>query len=418
MLFEKSYIIFCEIILFNFYTACASLDEFAGNRLGDTMHSRDEMDLLHLHILFRHGDRTPIFDPINSEASYEKMWPSGHGQLTDKGILQEFELGRWLRYKYGYFIPNHYNASDFHMRSTDIDRTLMSAQAVTAGLYYNSSSPLIPYGVAWRPVPVHTVSQKNDVLLSTASCPSLDVLRGLQMYSDAAIAYENEHRSLFDLLNKHLPNTIDRFNIDDVLDTAICMRAHNFTMPDWFTEKLMEELMDVVAFYWNLQYASTTEIIRLEIGVFINAVLEHITAITDGRTASVMEDHHLSAQHLLAYSAHDTDVTFLLAALGAFDRQLVEYSATVILELLVPKPPAPRHNFHLALLYKRGYQDNVGEYLALAPCSDKPAHEGCPLDLVLNYLQPFVLKEEEFAAACAAFSAKDEQTCNVPSTSC
>ncbi|VDP29137.1 unnamed protein product [Echinostoma caproni] len=118
-----------------------------------------ELKLQHLHLLFRHGDRSPINRRIIDQSTFNKLWPHGYGQLTDIGIEQEFELGRWMRKKYGNFIPSEYNASDFHMRSTDIDRTLMSAESVIAGVFLNSSTPLAGYGIHWRPIPVHTVPE-------------------------------------------------------------------------------------------------------------------------------------------------------------------------------------------------------------------------------------------------------------------
>ncbi|KAF5395065.1 Lysosomal acid phosphatase [Paragonimus heterotremus] len=373
------------------------------------------LKLQHIHVLFRHGDRTPLVDPINKDVPFVTTWPLGPGQLTEKGILQEYELGRWLRKKYEDFIPEKYNGSDFHMRSTDVDRTLMSAQCVSAGVFHNSSSPLQPYGINWRPIPVHTVSQEADVLLSVAPCPFLDLLRGLEMKSEAAIETEKNHSALFELINRNLGVKIDRYNLWEVSDTLTCMEAHDMQFPDWCSEQVYKELIEVETFYWNLMFTSRTEILRLEIGVFLSAFVDHVTSVVDNTYSPIIKGP-LSVQHLLAYSAHDTDVSYLLAALGVFDDHLVEYSAAVVLELLGPDPPAPSSYYRLRVLYKRGYPDDTGEYRVLPPCHGRSGEDGCPLDRVLRYLEPFLLKPDEHNIVCAVTQdSKDKRANPIPS---
>ena len=59
------------------------------------------------------------------------------------------------------------------VRSTDYDRTLMSAEANLAGLYPPNNSQVFESSVHWQPIPVHTVPQSQErvsvisILLST-----------------------------------------------------------------------------------------------------------------------------------------------------------------------------------------------------------------------------------------------------------
>lgn len=113
--------------------------------------------LVQVHMLFRHGDRSSIvpfpFDGYDPSA----VWPEGYGQLTQVGIEQQFLLGLWLTKYYENFMSPSYNVSTFHMRSSDIDRALMSAEAMMAGFFHGSETSLEKYGLHWRPVPTHTV---------------------------------------------------------------------------------------------------------------------------------------------------------------------------------------------------------------------------------------------------------------------
>ncbi|KAL5243057.1 hypothetical protein ACI65C_010467 [Semiaphis heraclei] len=43
------------------------------------------------------------------------------------GIEKHFELGKWLKKRYSEWLPEVYSAEDVHVRSSDYDRTIMSA---------------------------------------------------------------------------------------------------------------------------------------------------------------------------------------------------------------------------------------------------------------------------------------------------
>lgn len=49
-----------------------------------------------------------------------------------------------------------------YMRSSDIDRTLMSAQAVLNGLYPPNDAQRFRDNLDWQPIPVHTVPLSED----------------------------------------------------------------------------------------------------------------------------------------------------------------------------------------------------------------------------------------------------------------
>jgi hypothetical protein len=88
-----------------------------------------------------------------------------YGQLTAAGIEQHHRLGQYLRKRYNSLLNSTYVANEIVVRSTDFDRTLMSAQSNLAGLYpvLNRTDDK----VSIQPIPIHTVSMHDDFVGET-----------------------------------------------------------------------------------------------------------------------------------------------------------------------------------------------------------------------------------------------------------
>jgi lysosomal acid phosphatase len=111
--------------------------------------------------VIRHGDRTPTVEVPNSPYG----WKEGLGQLTSKGMQQEYKNGRDFRKMYVnkyHLLPSQYAYNQISVRSSDFDRTIMSAEAVLSGLYPIGTGPL-PNG--YQPIPIHTIQKDQDSLL-------------------------------------------------------------------------------------------------------------------------------------------------------------------------------------------------------------------------------------------------------------
>jgi len=52
-------------------------------------------------------------------------------------------------------------------RSTDYDRTLMSAEANLAGLYPPEGHQIFNPNISWQPIPVHTVPESEERVSSS-----------------------------------------------------------------------------------------------------------------------------------------------------------------------------------------------------------------------------------------------------------
>jgi hypothetical protein len=82
--------------------------------------------------------------------------------LLQKGILQMFKLGEFLRTRYNGYLSELYYPKEFLMKSSANDRCLMSAQAVLAGLYPPKGMQVWNPDLKWQPIPVHSTPRHLD----------------------------------------------------------------------------------------------------------------------------------------------------------------------------------------------------------------------------------------------------------------
>lgn len=118
------------------------------------------------------------------------------------GKIQHFYMGQWLRNRYSHLLSDLYSPYDIYIRSTDVDRTLMSAETNLAGLYPPKENQ-IWNSIRWIPIPVHTVPELEDnVLAGKKYCQryKFELDRVLESPKIKKINQDNKH--LYDYLTE------------------------------------------------------------------------------------------------------------------------------------------------------------------------------------------------------------------------
>ncbi|EPB72078.1 histidine acid phosphatase [Ancylostoma ceylanicum] len=169
-------------------------------------------EVVHVQVLFRHGDRAPSnvypLDPYG-----EEVWPRGFSQLTEQGYRRAQELGEYLRVRYGNqhnLLGPKYHRKEVYMRSSDKDRCIETAMGV--------ASTMFPSQV----VPIHTYSShKHDLLLKPSSvrCDRAGVL----VSGDKQKLYQTrnqEYKDLFAFLSHHTGMQVSMSNVKDLYNTV------------------------------------------------------------------------------------------------------------------------------------------------------------------------------------------------------
>nr|XP_020447945.1 lysosomal acid phosphatase [Monopterus albus] len=288
-----------------------------------------EKELVYVTVLFRHGDRSPI-GAYPNDPYQESAWPQGFGQLSQDGMRQHYELGQFLRKRYNGFLNKSYDRHEILVRSTDYDRTLMSAEANLAGLYPPSDQQIFTKGVKWQPIPVHTVPQSEDRLLlfPLGDCPRYAQLLNETKHTEEFINVTIANQDLIELVrNKSGWNKTTVETAWGLYDTLFCESRHNKSAPDWVTPNVMKRLQVLKDFGFQIVFGvyKRQEKSRLQGGLLLGEIVKNLSrmAVPDPKQRLKM----------MMLSAHDSTVTALQASLDVFNGRQPPYASCHIFEL-------------------------------------------------------------------------------------
>ncbi|XP_057348573.1 prostatic acid phosphatase isoform X1 [Manis pentadactyla] len=303
-------------------------------------------DLRFVTVVFRHGDRSPI-ETFPNDPIKESSWPQGFGQLTQLGMEQHYELGQYLRRRYGKFLNESYKHEQVYIRSTDVDRTLMSALANLAALFPPEGISVWNPNLPWQPIPVHTVPVSEDQLLYLPfrNCPRFQEL-------------EKET-----LKSKEFQKRLHPYK-----------GVHNFTLPSWVTGDTMVKLRELSELSLLSLYGihKQKEKSRLQGGVLVGEILNHM------RSAA----QPASCRRLIMYSAHDTTVSGLQMALDVYNGILPPYASCHLMELYLEKGE------YFIEMYYRNETQREPHALTLPGCTPS-----CPLMRFAKLVTPVIPKD-------------------------
>ncbi|XP_031627358.1 testicular acid phosphatase homolog [Contarinia nasturtii] len=282
--------------------------------------------------IYRHGHRNvrsfPKLYP-NDPYINETHWPGGFEALTNEGKRQQFKLGQYFRRRYHKLLGDKYSPKRVYVRSTDKDRTLMSALANLAGLFPPHAEEKWNEDIAWQPIPVHTMPLKLDyVLRAPGDCPR---------YSAALKKYKNESPEVLRILKENRENILywskmcgsNLSNFDDISRLYVVLnmqRHHNKTLPDWVIKAIEPNgALEAFAHMWFTTLSNTKELARLISGFLIKEMFERFAQ----KINSTLEPN----RSLWFYSAHETGMGALMNSLGVFEPHVPPFASSVHLEL-------------------------------------------------------------------------------------
>ncbi|KAH8241254.1 hypothetical protein KR032_005448 [Drosophila birchii] len=282
-----------------------------------------------VHVIFRHGDRTPV-DPYPTDPwNNLKFWPTGWGQLTNLGKQEHYDLGKWLRKRYSSLLSSRYSNEDIYVQSTDVDRTLMSAQSNLAGLYEPQGEDVWNPAIKWQPIPIHTTPEKDDpILAAKAPCPAYDYEMASLESSPEFLALAKKYKDLFAYLSEKSGRSVKTFLDASYLNNTLFIESlYNMSLPEW-TEKVYghEELTYAANLAFSIN-TYTRKLARLKAGPLLKDIFQRIEVKASGR---LQPD-----RSMWIYSAHDTTIANVLNTLKVFELHSPPYVACIMVELRI-----------------------------------------------------------------------------------
>jgi acid phosphatase len=307
--------------------------------------------------VIRHGDRTPLKDV----PAAPHRWAEGPGQLTAQGMRQEYELGSRMRSVYVgryHLLPPHYEAGTIYVRSSDVERTLMSAQSFLMGLYPHGTGPMVSDSGqpalpdAAQPIPVHTVASHEETLL-IPDAPFYKYEDLLARYVVSTAAWKEKSAALqprFARWSQATGISITALNqLKSLGDTLFVERAHNVPLPAGLSAEDAQTIIDAGRWVLAADY-QPEQIGRITGHELLKAIALDIEDAGRKRTP---------LKYVL-FSAHDSTILSEMSALGA--------------PLDAVPPYASRLNFAL-------FQSERGDYSVKVSFNDRPvAVTGCGAD--------------------------------------
>ncbi|CAL1538269.1 unnamed protein product [Lymnaea stagnalis] len=276
--------------------------------------------------LYRHGDRSPSsIYPL--DINQADAWPDGLGWLTNLGKIQQFELGKFVKQRYDGFInTSYYNHDEIVVQSSGVNRCLMSAYCHLAGLFTPQGSQIWKPDLLWQPIPVQTTPVDTDNKLAiSAPCPRYDQLLEEVMFLPEIQKEEEENKAFYKMVENS--TGIKEENIKEiwsVADTLFCEWTHNMTWNEWATQPGVWEKLNSLNSLSSAVYTYTSEMARLTGGPLLKEIISNMDSATK---------QDVPHPKFYMYSAHDTTVASLLAAMKLFDRHVPMYRALVMVEL-------------------------------------------------------------------------------------
>ncbi|CAI5444055.1 unnamed protein product [Caenorhabditis angaria] len=297
-----------------FWLIFAPLQIFAAQNQN---YQENDPNLEFVQVIWRHGDRTPgeLLHP--SDIS---KWPQGIGELTEQGIQQQFRLGKWLNSRYAKWIGDlEMNLEKIYIRSSDYNRTLMSAQANMAGFFPPKTG--IAHNIQWRPIPIHTMPREQDKeLYESIKCPVAEKELENQWKSPKALNILKEFNGELAIIRRNLGEMVGIRDIWRVFDNFWCEKCNRIAWPTWMNDTVFERLEMLYHRISMLEYE--TEVLRrLRGGTLLSEIMTRF------------QQKPPNNLKFYAYSAHDSTIAALLSTLGIKFETFPKYATCLMLEM-------------------------------------------------------------------------------------
>ena len=363
--------------------------------------SNEKYQLVQVHALIRHGDRSPIrkFDTqptVNYECGMidkNEKWlglsdfnlkpnppnariihintPLFRGfeskicemrQLTFEGSKQLYSIGSFFKRKYSHIVDTILDQSNVFIQCTDYRRTIHSASSFALGFLPDTSS-------VRKSIPIY-VSNGNllvvpppNILQEYPDCKKIIQVNTLDKKASGYDQMLKTKRHAIDHLAS-IMNVRDsqQFTMADVFDQVWCRLCHNMPLPcglkSCVNESLALEGAKVVHWSFSHRYPNKTSILAAQPYIYHSFVRQIDLAILNSNLKKPY------FKFLFSF-AHDSTITQLLTSLGVYESSWFPYATRIVVELWKDKTKKvddPNTHFVRILLNGKSVMNTLHQY--------------------------------------------------------
>uniref|UniRef100_A0AAR5Q1L5 acid phosphatase n=1 Tax=Dendroctonus ponderosae TaxID=77166 RepID=A0AAR5Q1L5_DENPD len=341
----------------------------------------NESSLVLVHVIYRHGDRNPdetSLYPTNPYYAESNYYPYGYGQLTNEGKLREYEIGTKLRQRYNTFLGRVWNTSVLEVRSTDYNRTKMSAELMAAGLWPPSCINLWNPILSWQPIPYYYEKAQNDKELSPwNACNNFNNL------VDEFVETPEIARYMADRYNETMQILSERTGLEITLLKAFLLyfgfaiqEELGLPLEDWVSSIYPEPLHSLTIDFYYIQ-TNTTILKKIISGYLLKKILSDTEIQIDGANPQ--------GRKMFLYSGHETNIAALLLSLDVYKLADVPgYGSFILVEV------HKIDEVHGIKLFYQDYSTENPQALKLPGCD-----EFCPFHQFSSLVQDILPESDE-----------------------
>ncbi|XP_045475063.1 testicular acid phosphatase homolog [Harmonia axyridis] len=352
-----------------------------------------EDELVAVTTLMRHGARIPNnFYPTDP---YSKVkWPFVLGDLTNEGIAEMHDVGKWLRRKYSDFLSKKYDPKEMYAQALDYDRCIRSGEACLAGLYPPTSAENWNPQLRWRPTPIHISPAHQDIVVNMNACPKIPkesaLIRKTETYRQIMAVYGDT----FKYIGEKSGHPIDFASMYPLFDTLLFERRLNLTLPDW-AQKVWPHLTPLAIQYSKMDSMTTTER-RIQSGPMLGRIQNQfdraITGVDFGTTKTIYRKY-------MVYFATEWMLLNLTYTLGLPSIGIPDFGALYIFELWKNEMGT-----HYVKIYFRhsGLKGTKAKRVAVEGEKAKLKYEKFK-----QIIAPYLVDSVEWVALCESFTHKN-----------
>lgn len=344
--------------------------------------------------LHRHGARSSL-NAYEFEKDIE--WEVPPGKLLNVGFLQGFEFGQQLRSHY-WSVSSYFDSSVVGF-STDIDRTVDTANSVLIGLFTDNTTEVGEANCTCRPTdssrstakcvakcigvepprPLPTVvvwdeDSGNDMILR-----QYDVCEGMGKWRKSVMSsneYKNASNGSFQSAFEYAKEIIGGSEVcsedgndcheltvadlENMYSTVECLASqdgdHNGPYED--VDEAFLRLTDPATWYWHQMYS--TENGPSVGGILLDRIITNLEGGTKRKPPSSLRGKLFTPNQgplMILYSAHDSTMASLLAAMNITDWKIPQFTSHIVFELYGPTDPSTKpnpSNHYIRILYDEG----------------------------------------------------------------